>query len=107
MLFQLANCLQETIYPDVKSVDRAMSECLYYVRNQDDIEDEEEDGGLQRPWLSCFELVKSFTASPSLNFLSWLDLWFSLPNMEKGERTSYVTNNLAAVFFVFLQLTHP
>ena len=62
-----------------------MSECLYLVRDHNDIEDEEEDGGLQRPWLSCFELVKVFTANPPLNFLSWLDLWYSLPQMEKSE----------------------
>ena len=61
-----------------------MSECLYYVRDKDDIEDEEEDGGLKRPWLSVFELVKAFTASPPLNFLTWMDLWFSLTEIEKG-----------------------
>ncbi|XP_019850204.1 PREDICTED: utrophin-like isoform X2 [Amphimedon queenslandica] len=79
----LANFLQEILYPDVTSVDRAMSECLFYVRNQDDIQDEEEDGGLQRPWLSLLELVKAFTASPPLNFLSWLHLWTTLPSIEK------------------------
>lgn len=62
-----------------------MSECLYLVRDHDDIEDEEEDGGLQRPWLSCSELVKVFTADPPLNFLSWMDLWFSLPQTEKSK----------------------
>ena len=63
-----------------------MSECLFHVRDQEDIQDEEEDGGLQRPWLSCLELVKAFTASPPLNFLSWLHLWSSLPTIEKGKR---------------------
>ena len=73
------------MYTGKASVDRAVSESLYHVRDVDDIEDEEEDGGLQRPWLSCFEFVKVFNANPPLNFLSWMDLWYSLPLMETGK----------------------
>lgn len=100
----MANCLQETIYPDVKSVDQAMSECLYLVRDIDDIEDEEEDGGLKRPWLSRFELVKAFTASPPLNFLTWLDLWFHLSTIEKGMYKHFINTNYYMLFILLFSL---
>lgn len=85
MCVQLASCLQELVYSDEVSLDRALSECLYHVRDKDDIEDEECDGGLQRPWLSTFEFCKAFSASPALNFLSWLELCYHLPQVEKGK----------------------
>lgn len=55
-----------------------MSDSLSYVHNTTD--DEE-----TKPWLSLFDFVKVFTACPPLKFLSWLDLWTTLPNVEKGE----------------------
>ena len=80
------------MYSGESSVNRATSECLYLLRETDDIlEDEKVRGGVQRPWLSCMEFVKVFTANPPVNFLSWLDLWYSLPQMQKGELLSTTT----------------
>lgn len=103
---QIADCLNEIVYPDQSSIDRAMSECLYFVRDHDDIEDEEEDGGLQRPWLSCSELIKVFTADPPLNFLSWMDLWFTLPQTEKSESTTTGLNLIILIVFFFYAAIH-
>ena len=55
-----------------------------FVRSAEDVEDEELDGGIRRQWLSQFEFVKLFTASPEPQFISWLRLWYHLPAMEKG-----------------------
>ena len=84
-LHQMASYMQEIVYATSESADRAISECLYFIREEEDIEDEEDYGGLQRPWLSLFEFTKVFCASPALNFLSWVELWYSLPAMEKGD----------------------
>ena len=82
---QMGACLHEVIYSSHQTANRAISECLYFVREEEDIEDEEDYGGLQRPWVSLFEFTKVFCASPALNFFSWIELWYSLPDMEKGE----------------------
>lgn len=81
---QMGTCLQEVIYSSHHTANKAISECLYYIREEEDIEDEEDYGGLQRPWVSLFEFIKVFCASPALNFFSWIELWYFLPAMEKG-----------------------
>ena len=59
-------------------------ECLTFVRSEEDIEDEELDGGIKRQWLSQFEFVKLFSTVPEPKFLSWMALWYNLPTMENG-----------------------
>ena len=81
VFIQLANSIQESVYSDVQSTEQlaqAMSDSLSYVHNS---ADEEET----KPWLSLFDFVKVFTAFPPLKFLSWLDLWATLPSVEKGK----------------------
>lgn len=82
---QMGACLEEIVYASPDTADRAISECLYFIREEEDIEDEEDIGGVQRPWVSLFEFTKVFCASPALNFFSWMELWYSLPAMEKGK----------------------
>lgn len=101
-LIQLANCLQEVVYPGEDAIDMAMSEALYCVRNEEDIEDEEEEGGIQRPFLSRFELVKVFTATPPMNFLSWLDLWGTLPSVEKGKKIGDTMIRIPYFYLIYL-----
>lgn len=96
-LLQMAACLQEVLYCTSDSADRAISESLYFIRGEEEIEDEEDIGGLQRPWLSQFEFIKVFSASPALNFLSWLELWYFLPSIEKGLYFKY-SRNFAFLF---------
>ena len=59
---------------------QAMSDFLSYMYKQ--TEDKEEES---KAWLSAFDFVKIFTTSPPLKFLSWLDLWNTLPTVEKGK----------------------
>ena len=57
-----------------------MSDCLSYVQRPMTIKMMKES----KPWLSLFDFVKVFTASPPLKFLSWLNLWDTLLNVEEG-----------------------
>ena len=59
-------------------------ECLTFVRSEEDVEDEELDGGIKRQWLSQFEFVKLFSTLPEPRFLGWMALWYRLPIMENG-----------------------
>ena len=82
---KLASAMQERLFSQYQSLDKVFQECLEFVRSAEDIEDEELDGGIKRPWLSQFEFTKLFTAMPEPKVLSWFALWHQLPAMEKGE----------------------
>ena len=82
----MAWCLHEQPYVHYSSQDAIFQECLVFVRSAEDVEEEELDGGIRRQWLSQFEFMKLFTASPEPQFISWLRLWYRLPTMEKGIR---------------------
>ena len=47
------------------------------MRLAEDIRDEEEEGGIRRPWLSAFEFTKLMTTTPEPRCLDWMALWFS------------------------------
>ena len=55
-----------------------------FVRSAEDIEDEEQDGGIKRQWLSQFEFSKLFTTLPGPAFLNWLALYHRMPAMDRG-----------------------
>ena len=78
--------VQERLYSSYTSYQDIFHECLTFVRSEEDIEDEELDGGIKRQWLSQFEFVKLFSTVPEPRFLSWMALWYNLPTMENGER---------------------
>ena len=78
--------VQERLYSSYTSYQDIFHECLTFVRSEEDIEDEELDGGIKRQWLSQFEFVKLFNTIPQPRFLGWMGLWYSLPTMENGKR---------------------
>jgi hypothetical protein len=81
VLQELAHALQENTYEEYKSLDKVFEESLIFVRDSEDVEEEQLDGGIRRQWLSQFEFTKLFS-SPPPPFFSWLLLWFSLPAHE-------------------------
>jgi hypothetical protein len=82
VLQELAHALQENTYEEYNSLDKVFEESLVFVRDSEDVEEEQLDGGIRRQWLSQFEFTKLLTASPAPPFFSWLLLWFSLPTFE-------------------------
>ena len=83
---QIGYSVQERLYSSYTSYQDIFHECLTFVRSEEDIEDEELDGGIKRQWLSQFEFAKLFNTIPEPRFLGWMALWYSLPAMENGER---------------------
>ena len=81
---QIGYSVQERLYSSYASYQDIFHECLTFVRSEEDIEDEELDGGIKRQWLSQFEFVKLFSTVPEPRFLSWMALWYNLPTMENG-----------------------
>ena len=57
---------------------------MVFVRSAEDVEEEVDDGGFKRPWLSCFEFTRVFSETPEPSFLDWFCLWNKLPAQEKG-----------------------
>ena len=73
---------------------QAMSDCLSYLYKQTEAKEEEES----KTWLSLFDFVRVFTAFPPLKFLSWLDLWGTLPSVEKGKDRFLVDKMITCTF---------
>lgn len=76
--------MQENLYTKW-SIEEIFHDCISAVRSAEDIEDEEEDVGVKRPWLSQFEFTKMFTAPQLPKFLAWVALYHKLPSIETGE----------------------
>lgn len=79
----LASCHQEQLYLKFDTLADLFRDCLLFVRLAEDIRDEEEEGGIRRPWLSAFEFNKLMTSTPEPRFLDWMALWFKLAACEK------------------------
>ena len=100
---QLAGTLQEQLYGEWRGPKHLWRDSLLHVRSAEDIEEEEREGGIRRPWLSQFEFIKLFSSSPLPTYLGWMVLYHRMPSMEKGMDCTY----LLLPFFTFSSHSLP